>query len=203
MRFFTLQRKTIPIAAGFPLKTAKNRICHRVAQVSKPAVSPLSKSAVELLPDCRRAWKPAAHQTWQSALQTRPRGGPFHPLKMSRNQVVDDQRWRFVILGVSANFSTDRRGAQRTARPLPGVRWTTNSSRLQPSAGSQSPLAHHRDNMAVEKTSKKCLHVFGGLIFSRSMDPKIFDCKPEKRYIGFVFGRLAFSSFCEGRPAAS
>jgi hypothetical protein len=32
------------------------------------------------------------------------------------------------------------------------------------------------------------------------MDPKILDCKLENGHAGFVFGRLVFLSFCEGRP---
>jgi hypothetical protein len=53
------------------------RILSSVAQVSKPAVSPISKSAgrrnverVEILTG-RQVWKPAIQQTWKSALRSR------------------------------------------------------------------------------------------------------------------------------------
>ena len=42
-----------------------------VAQVSKPAVSPISKSAVRATSCALRVWKPAIQQTWKSALQFR------------------------------------------------------------------------------------------------------------------------------------
>jgi hypothetical protein len=40
-----------------------------VAQVSKPAVSPISKSAWRAMSCGLRVWKPAIQQTWKSALQ--------------------------------------------------------------------------------------------------------------------------------------
>jgi prepilin-type N-terminal cleavage/methylation domain-containing protein len=40
----------------------------RVAQVSKPAVSPISKSASRARTRSPRVWKPATQQTWKSAL---------------------------------------------------------------------------------------------------------------------------------------
>jgi len=40
-----------------------------VAQVSKPAVSPISKSAARDVAGGSRVWKPATQQTWKSALQ--------------------------------------------------------------------------------------------------------------------------------------
>jgi hypothetical protein len=42
-----------------------------VAQVSKPAVSPTSKSAACESAEGLRVWKPATQQTWKSALRTR------------------------------------------------------------------------------------------------------------------------------------
>ena len=39
-----------------------------VAQVSKPAVSPISKSAGRANSNGARVWKPAIQQTWKSAL---------------------------------------------------------------------------------------------------------------------------------------
>ena len=39
-----------------------------VAQVSKPAVSPISKSAGRATSRGQRVWKPAIQQTWKSAL---------------------------------------------------------------------------------------------------------------------------------------
>jgi hypothetical protein len=53
-----------------------------VAQVSKPAVSPISKSAGRRyfervgLADGTRVWKPAIQQTWKSALPNCPRNIP-------------------------------------------------------------------------------------------------------------------------------
>src|SRR5580700_6927141 len=40
-----------------------------VAQVSKPAVSPISKSAARATLCAGRLWKPAIQQTWKSALR--------------------------------------------------------------------------------------------------------------------------------------
>jgi hypothetical protein len=49
-----------------------------VAQVSKPAVSPISKSAGRARSNDLRVWKPAIQQTWKSALRQKRPGGLFH-----------------------------------------------------------------------------------------------------------------------------
>jgi hypothetical protein len=48
-----------------------------VAQVSKPAVSPTSKSAALKMLHQQRVWKPATQQTWKSA----PRAAPVQVFK--------------------------------------------------------------------------------------------------------------------------
>ena len=48
-------------------KLSMNRLT--VAQVSKPAVSPISKSASRTTTNDSQVWKPAIRQTWKSALR--------------------------------------------------------------------------------------------------------------------------------------
>src|SRR6266480_1923854 len=51
-----------------------------VAQVSKPAVSPISKSAARVMPRGSRVWKPATRQTGKSALQRSTPGAAPAPI---------------------------------------------------------------------------------------------------------------------------
>jgi len=51
--------------------------CRLVAQVSKPAVSPTSKSAGCWKTHGPRVWKPATQQTWKSALRWLCQDAPF------------------------------------------------------------------------------------------------------------------------------
>jgi type II secretory pathway pseudopilin PulG len=60
----------------------------RVAQVSKPAVTPISKSANRGFSLSLRAWKPATRQTWKSALQAGPPSGQTAAFTLTELLVV-------------------------------------------------------------------------------------------------------------------
>src|SRR2546429_561663 len=78
------QVRSIEMSAyGFQRKvgtTGRRERFYGVAQVSKPAVSPISKSAARAMSRGPRVWKPAIRQTGKSALQRSTPGAAPAPI---------------------------------------------------------------------------------------------------------------------------
>jgi len=80
--------------------TADSEVCATgVAQVSKPAVSPISKSAGREMTNGPRVWKPAIQQTWKSALRRSAIG--VAPLPVLRVPTQSSSHW--VVSDVAGN----------------------------------------------------------------------------------------------------
>src|SRR5262249_53946121 len=64
--------RAVPFDLKFLHSVPLGDLCKsHVAQVSKPAISPTSKSAAREMAERRRIWKSAIQQTWKSALRCR------------------------------------------------------------------------------------------------------------------------------------